>query len=397
MTVMALATTAWSQTFSVPNASVTAADFMAVDSVGDKLYVGAGGNGTTYCYNGTTWTTLPAENVNPMLRGKMACMGGNMYVIGTSPSPQYLPMMKKWNGTTISANIPYWFSTEKLYDICMFNNKLYITSTMGICSYDGSTYATIANSSANTANYPYKLYTDGSFLYFSVFNKDTLNGIAIDYVGKISTSGTITAMPYTIGYGTAVTTIRKFNGRTMVAGDIRTSTGSPYSCVAMDSSGQTAYRYFHSQDFFSCSMTYNYKAYFSDQSYGLKTWDGYTWSTMPSMGGSSGDIKEMAVYHGDLYIGGNFLMPASMTTPQKFIKYNESSVTSIQEANQPDFSIYPNPTTGEVFMPYSSLISVYGLDGRLVKTTFGSKLEMGEPGTYVVIYGNKKTLLTVIR
>jgi len=70
----------------------------------------------------------------------------------------------------------------------------------------------------------------------------------------------------------------------------------------------------------------------------------------------------------------------------------EESLTSITSIETSDIKIYPNPTTGKVYLKTESVIKVYNLQGVLLQETFGKEVDLSAypQGVYLMQINDRR-------
>jgi len=76
----------------------------------------------------------------------------------------------------------------------------------------------------------------------------------------------------------------------------------------------------------------------------------------------------------------------------EFVLVREINVTSTPELGENEMTLYPNPTTGIVFLNTQGEITVYNMQGIKLKTIFGSQIDLsGYPsGVYLLMINNER-------
>jgi len=296
-------------------------------------------------WNGTFWDTIlkiPEKITTYIQKDGILYMAGTFdYYLGDSTY-----MIKKFDGTGFTAEIPYCFSGDGgvVYSMAFYRDTLYVGGFYDLLSCNGFSSLgkwngtnlqmlspAFANHGANCnilamVEFQGELYIGGYFLQS--------DGYAGNFIMKWNGS---TFSPVGSGMNNRVRCMKVHNNKLYVGGDFTTAGGLVSNCVAM--------------------------------------WDGSNWHSMTTetfdvVTGASPSVEALAVYHDTLIVGGYFKSINGDTTCRRVAKYN-AALTGVPERDQTNsMRIFPNPACNQITIEFTSSLNTV----LEIKNIFGQTL-----------------------
>jgi len=321
----------------------------------DTLYASGNfynGNTTIYTakWNGTFWDTILNSSEIALTyteKDRILYIGGTFDYWGGDSTY----MIKKYDGTHFTGEIPYCFSGggNSINAMAFYRDTLYVAGYYDLLScyglgslgkWDGTAFLLVSPEFANDGGncniqamveFQGELYVGGYFLQSHGYAGNFImkwNGTSFSSVGT--------------GMNNRVRCMKVYNNKLYVGGDFTSAGGLASNCVAM--------------------------------------WDGSNWHSMTTdtfdvVTGASPSVEAMAVYHDTLIIGGYFKSINGDTTCRRVAKYN-AALTGIAERNKNSLmSLFPNPASDliTIELPEAAIqttnLQIKNALGQTIKTT----------------------------